>query len=84
MQYPAWEIEYWKVYYSKEPSTADKNEFLLTQLINCNYHFNTKDCRTKPADFRFPNLWKSEQQVSDDALIEQFASMKGVKLHKKQ
>lgn len=60
--YPAWEIPYWQVYYSKEPSTAIRNEYLLTQLLTYFHQANFKDSKAKPANFAFPNLWEKEKR----------------------
>ncbi len=55
------EIDYWRVYISKEPDQNQMNEFLLTQLLTM---FNNANFKTKqtPRDFGFPNKWKTDTE----------------------
>ena len=65
--YTAHEIEYLRVYYSKEPSPAMRNDYLLSQLLSMfhNANFTTKK---SPADFKYPELWKTPEQQDVDAI----------------
>ena len=72
MEFTTTEIDYWRVYLSKEPSTSTRNEFLLTQLLNMFHHANSKNSNTKPNDFAYPSQWHKKVVSEDQQIINLF------------
>jgi len=82
--YTSRELATWSVYYSKEPKGEQKIEYLLCQLLALTHNANSKkENYVKPQDFAYPNLWKSTNEKSTEAIIDNLSSFKGVKIHRK-
>ena len=61
------EVEYWRVYLSKEPDQNQMNEFLMTQLLTMFNNANFKN-KQKPRDFCYPRLWKNDVENDVDEI----------------
>ena len=53
------ELQYWRVYLAREPSDGIRSQYLMTQLLNMFHHANSKNSKTKPSDFAYPDMWTS-------------------------
>ena len=65
--YTAHEIDYWKVYYSKEPSEKMLNQYLMTQFMAMFNNFNSKK-KISPSEFQYPEMWKTPEQQDVEAI----------------
>jgi len=69
------EISYWRVYLSKEPDQSQMNEFLMTQSLAMYHQTNSKNSKLTARDFRYPNLWKTENESDVDTIKQMLTGM---------
>jgi hypothetical protein len=61
------EIDYWRVYLSREPNQNQMNEFFMTQLLAMFNNANFKG-KLKSRDFKYPNFWKNDTESDVDEI----------------
>ena len=69
------EVNYWRVYLSKEPDSKQMNEYLMTQLLSMFHQVNSKNSKSTARDFKYPNLWNTENDDDIDTIKQMLTGM---------